>query len=375
MDRQNERQKGLSLESEPRRPHPYPLGALVLLAAALLFYVPWLLALHEGPSWLEPGHGSGEDRYSQAWATLIVLVLGAGLWLLIGGLVLFAWRKRFAPPVWAAASGILYVTGIVAVFGAAQTYFTWPGGWSFLVPVLLPPLLALYCVCVPALAVGPLLRIVPLLALAGVALVALAAIPFALIDPAGYPARLARHQREMDALFARRDAEAQEAALRWEAGIRNLGPDSPLADWLAYVNGSVDTEPLHQQALEGARRAKSRQADAVELLNSGQIRKLAALSQLSLTVTPVLCTAYNQALYGLATTDEPFEARIGEQLERQLSNIRFLVAGGCDLSSGLAAAETRARKVAAVNPGEERWAQFHSTLAGLRGGTTKPSLQ
>jgi hypothetical protein len=344
----------------------------VLLAAALLFYVPWLLALRAAPSWLEPGSGSGEERISEAWATLIVLILGVGLWLLIGGLILFTWRKGFAPRAWAAASAVLYVIGIVASFGAAQTYFTWPGGWSFLIPMLLPPLLALYCISVPALTTRPF-HVVALLSLGGGALVAFTAIPFALIDPIGYPARLAEHRREMDAMFARRDAEAEDAALRWEAGIRNLGSDSPLADWLDYVNGSVDTEPLHQQALEGARHDKNRQADAVELLNNGQIRKLAALSQLSLTATPALCTAYNHALYKLSTTDEPYEATVGEQLEQQLPNIRFLLADDCDLSSSLAAAETRAGKVAAVNPGEERWAHFHATLAGLRHSITQPS--
>ena len=359
------------MESEPRRPRFYPPASLALLGAAVIFYVPWLLALQAAPSWAEPGTGSGEERISEAWATLIVLVLGAGLWLLIGGLILFTWRKGFAPRAWAAASAILYVLGVVATFGAAQTYFTWPGGWSFLVPMLLPPLLALYCVLAPALAGGPL-RIVPLLALGAVAVVAFSAIPFALIDPAGYSARLAQHRQQLDAMFARRNAEAQDAALRWEAGIRKLGPDLALADWLDYANGSVETEPLHQQAIEGARHVKSRQADAIDLLNKAQIRKLTALSQLSLAATPALCTAYNHALYGLATTDEPMEATIGEQLEQQLPNIRFLLAGGCDLSSGLVATETRAGKVAAVNPDEKRWAQFHATLAGLRHGTIQP---
>jgi hypothetical protein len=163
---------------------------LALLGAAVIFYVPWLLALQAAPSWAESGTGSGEERISEAWATLIVLVLGAGLWLLIGGLILFTWRKGFAPRAWAAASAILYVLGVVATFGAAETYFTWPGGWSFLVPMLLPPLLALYCVLMPVLAVGPL-RIVPLLALGGVAVVEFSAIPFALIDPAGYSAKSA----------------------------------------------------------------------------------------------------------------------------------------------------------------------------------------
>jgi hypothetical protein len=209
------------------------------------------------------------------------------------------------------------------------------------------------------------MRWVPAAALGAVALVAFAAIPFASIDPVGYPARLAREKLRWEAEFARRDAQSQEAARRWEAGIDKLGPDSPLSAWLEYVNGSVVSEPLHQQALDGARRANSRQADAVELLDGGQIGRLAELSQLELAVTPAVCAAYDRALHQLAMSDDPYEAIVGEQLERQLPNIEFFLAADCDLASGLDAAKARAGKVAAANPGDERWAQFRTTLGTM----------
>jgi hypothetical protein len=236
------------------------------------------------------------------------------------------------------------------------------------VPALLPPLLALYGVWVrvPALAAGPM-RLVPAVALGGVALVAFAAIPFAYIDPIGYPARLAQEQRRSDAVFAQRDAESLEKARRWEAGINKLGPDSPLAAWLEYVNGSVESGPLHQQALDGARRASSRQADAVQLLDNGQILQLAELWQFDLAVTPALCSAYDRALHRLATTDDPYETVVGKQLERQLPNVKLLLAADCDLASSLDAAERQAREVAGANPAdEERWAQLLAALGALR---------
>ena len=246
----------------------------------------------------------------------------------------------------------------------------WPGGWSLLVPALLPLLLALYGIGVrmPAITTGPMRR-VPVFALGAVALVAFTAIPLAAIDPVGYPARLAQHQALLDTAYAKRDAQAHDAAVRWEADIKKLGPNSSLASWLEYVNGSLDTEPLYQQALDGARRANSRQADAIVMLNNGQIRKLTVLWQLDLAATPDLCTAYDRSFNALATTDEPYEAVVGEDLERQLPNIKFFLAAHCDLSSGLAAAETRAGKVAEVNPGDARWTQFHATLGKLRHGT------
>jgi hypothetical protein len=285
----------------------------------------------------------------------------------LGGLLLLAWRKGLARPALAAASGILYALAAMATFGAAQTYFTWPGGWSILVPISLPPLLALYGVWVrvPALAAGARRRI-PAATLGGVALVASAAIPFAMIDPAGYPARLARHQDSMNAVFARRDAELQAKAQQWEEGIHKLGPDSPLAAWLEYVDGSVEGEPLHLEALDGARKANSRQADAAALLDSAPIGRLVDLWQLDLAAPPALCAAYGRALTRLAATDEPIESEVGKQIEWQLPNIKFLLAGGCDLASGLGAAARRAEKVTQVNPGDPRWPQLVTTLAALR---------
>jgi ABC-type amino acid transport substrate-binding protein len=341
-------------------------GSFLLLAAAMLFYVPWLAAILAGPQWVEPGTGSGEGRMAEAWADLFALLLGIPLWLALGGLVFLAWRKGFAPRAWSAAAGMLYLLAAIATYGAIKTNLTWPGGWSILVPALLPPLLALYGVGVrvPALATGSM-HLAPAIALGGIALTAVAAIPFAYIDPVGYPARLAREKQGWDAAFAQRDADALDAARRWEADISKLGPDSPLAAWLDYVNGSVASEPLHQQALDGARHANSRQADTIALLDRGQIRRLSELWQLDLPVTPALCTAYDRALHRLATTDDPFEAMVGEQLERQVQNLKFLLAAHCDLAASFDAVTARADKVAEVNPGDERWVQLRATLAAM----------
>src|SRR5262249_17966056 len=139
------------------RPQSPPVGSYLLLAAAILFYIPWLLAMVSAPQWGEPGTGSGESRMSEAWAILIAMLFGIPLWLAVGGLALLAWRKGFAPPAWAAASGLLYLLAMIATFGAAKTYLTWPGGLSILVLALPPPLLAFYGLSVrlPAFAALP----------------------------------------------------------------------------------------------------------------------------------------------------------------------------------------------------------------------------
>lgn len=84
--------------------------------------------------------------------------------------------------------------------------------------------------------------------------------------------------------------------------------------------------------------------------------------------TPALCASYGGALTKLATSDEPYEAVVGERIKRQMPNIRYLLAGHCDLASALDAAETRANKVAGVNPATERSAKVHATLEMLRHG-------
>jgi len=341
-----------------------------LLTATILLYIPWLFALINAPSWSEPGSGSGESRYSEGWAVLIVLLLGTPLWLLLGWLILLAGRKGFAPAAWVLASRILYLFAVCATFGAARTYLTWPGGLSILVPALLPPLLAFYAISVrlPSVATGPM-RMASALALATSALVSFAAIPFATIDPLGYPARLAQERHRWDAVFEARDAEALKKAQQWEADIEKLGPNSSLAAWLEYVNGSIGSAPLHQRALEGARRATSRQTEVVMLLENGQINQLAELWQFDISATPALCRSYDHALNKLAASDEPFEAKVGEHIERQLPNLQYLIAKHCDLASALWAAEARTRKVAAVNPAIDRWGKVLAALAALRQGS------
>jgi hypothetical protein len=358
-----------ALPSEPQRPQSAPVGAYLLLAAATLLYIPWMTALVAAPSWDEPGSSSGEARFSQSWAELLAFAFGIPLWLALGALVWLAWRKGRGSRPQALASAIVYALAAAATLFAAGTLITWPGGWSIFVPALLAPLLALYGL----LAVSPKLvagraRFVPVVALGLAALVALLALPFALIDPLNYPARLVEERRRSDAEFARRNAASEAAARQWEQDIGKLGPDSPLSAWLEYVNGSPDNDDLHEQAVDGARKTRGRQADAIALLDAGQIQRLSELWRFDLAATPPLCAAYDRALNHVATSDEPMEWTIGEQLEKQLPNIQHLLTAHCDLSVSLTAAETRARKVAAAIPAFERWAQFATTLAALRSG-------
>jgi hypothetical protein len=279
--------------SKPLQPQPQPAGWFLLLTAAVIFYIPAVLAIWLGAPEGDPATLSGEARYSEGWATLFAFVFGIPLWLALGGLVLLAGRKGHLSLGWATASGVLYPLdplAVIAALAAAQVYFTWPGGWSILVPALLPPLLVLYALSarLPALSAGAL-RVVPPIALGGTAVVIIAVLPLALIDEAEFPANLAAAQQRWDSEFDRRRDASLKAAQQWEAGINKLGPNSSLAAWLEYVNGSSDPGPLHEQALAGARSVTKRQAEAVRLLEEGAIRQLGALWQLDIAATPALC--------------------------------------------------------------------------------------
>ncbi len=343
------------------------MGSYLLLVAATLLYIPWLAALVAAPPWSAPGGASGEAGMSEAWAELFAFAFGTPLWLALAGLLWLAWRKGHAQQAWAAASGMIYALSLIATLFAAGTYITWPGGWSIYVAALLPPLLALYGVSArsPALAAGRF-RFVPAFALGAAALVELSALPFAYLDPIGYPARLVEERRRWDAVFAKRNAESEARAIKWEQDIGKLGPDSSLAAWLEYVNGAPAGDALHEQAVEGAKKAKNRQADAITLLDNGQIQRLSELWRLDLAATPPLCAAYDRALTQVAKSAELLEERVGKQLERQLPNINYLLAASCDLSVGLAASEARAKKVATAMPAFPQWEQFAATLNALR---------
>lgn len=216
-----------------RESQPYPTGSFLLLAAAVLPYILMLALIWDGPSW---GDAGGEARYSEGWAQFFAVAFGILLWLALGGLVLLAGLRGHVPQSWGITAAALYLFAVIATVGAAQSYFSWPGGWSIFVPALLPPLLALYAVCarLPVLAAEPL-RLVPIVTLGAVALVAFTAIPFAFIDPVGYSDRLAEHKRRVDAEFDRIAAEHQASARQWEADmkssalIRHLRPGSNMS--------------------------------------------------------------------------------------------------------------------------------------------------
>jgi hypothetical protein len=166
------------------------------------------------------------------------------------------------------------------------------------------------------------------------------------LDELAAPARQAARQAAYEKMRAEEERAAAEDRARDEAKFAALGPDSSLRDFLEYLNGS---DARARQAVEGARHAKSRQADAIALLQERErMVDMRELWQLNVEATPALCEAYASALRRSALKIDPsYSNRIGEaiDLEFQLPNLQWLVAQHCDLRPVLTDLARRLRVV------------------------------
>lgn len=315
-----------------------PVGAVLLAILAGLLYAAELAVLRDASS----GYGAG-DSLDAAF----VAVFTIALWIVLAGLMLVAF-KNGRMPEWAAISALalLPLSGR-ASFTAASIYAT-NHDWTWIIPVLAPPVIVVYALWIRIPALVAALSEQFASALAGAALAALiGASAFAsYLDELAAPARQEKLQAAYKEQLALDEKIAAENRARDEARFAALGPASPLRDYLEYVNSSDDRVPL---AMEGARHALSRQADAAALLGEPEgLIKLREMWQLDIAATPALCAAYDAALGRSALKIDPaYSNRLGEaiDLEFQLPNVKWLVAQHCDLRDVLTDLAKRLRVV------------------------------
>lgn len=332
---------------------------------ACLFYVPLMGAIYGSPEG-DPASYSGEDRYSVGWIELWEMVFGIPLWLALGGMLISAGRSG-RMPAWARGwSVILYIAAAITVWVVAQVYIDADGGVSVIVPALLPPLLAGYAAAMrlPALSERLSPDRVSRIALVAGGIVIATAVPLGYLDIRNLPAHVARDQAALDARIAKEQAESARAKAEDAARFKTLTPDSSLQDYVHYVHFTEDSDPIHAAALAGARLVKSRQSDAIRMLDQGKIDELWELWEFDLQATPALCAAFDRALSKIAASDELYDLNVAQLLKYQLPNIEFFAAGHCNLDASLSIAEARLQKIIAV-PGNNEWADFLATLVAL----------
>ncbi len=330
-----------------------PIGTIILGGVASLLYALMLANLIDTGDTDAAGRG-----LNQAFAALVGLLL----WIVLAILLVIAAAKGRMPFAGIIAAVILLPASAVGAFAAASLY-DGQQAWPILVVALLPPLIAFYAIWARLPQLHPYLPPLSTGLAIGSAIVVLTVLPLgvrwyqSLPDPARN-ARLAAEQKVREMEERRR---LQDERDREEAAFARLGPDSSLGDYLEYLHGEHA-----QDALQGIRLVKSRQADAVALLQHGRLRDLAELRDFNLEATPELCAAYGAALASAAAQVSPkmrtdyLSAAI--DLEWQLPNMRWLVGARCDLSAPLGVLETNVRAVA----DSERMTKFADTLAKLR---------
>jgi hypothetical protein len=315
-----------------------PVGAVLLAVLAGLFYFAYLGGLHDS------GHS---DAAGNALTDAFLAIFGGALWIVLAAMILVAF-KNGKMPSWAAIGALVLVPlSAYASFVSADLY-AHQRGWAFIVPALLPPVIVIYALWIRIPALVEALSETITSALAGCAIVVLiaASIWTSYLDSLAAPARDAALQAAYEKMLVEQEKATAENRARDEAKFAALSPDSSLRDYLEYLNGS---DARARQAMEGARHAKSRQADAVALLQEGdRLVPLRELWQLNIEPTPALCQAYGAALGKSALKiDRSYSNPIGEaiDLEFQLPNLKWLVARHCDLRAVLTDFAARLRVV------------------------------
>jgi hypothetical protein len=335
-------------------PHAFPWGTTILLFIAAFLYVAFIANLL----------GSrGSDAAGRGMALGFAAIAGLILWVVLATLFAVAFFNGRMPGYATAAAIVLVPLSAIAAAAAAGLYSERHGDWLIAVPLLLPPLLALYGLWARLSAWHGTFEPGPTTALLGGAIVVLTVVPLVLTtiefmpDPARDAARAAELKAREDELKKRE----QEALAEEAARFARLGPDSSLRDYFEYL---APGDSRFKEAVAGARLLKSRTADAAALLQEGQIRGLAELWRLDVDPAAV-CSAYGAALSseaGKIVKTRSDYISVAIDLEWQLPNIAWLMGRGCDIAEALAEAEARIRAVS----DSSRLDKLADTLAGLR---------
>jgi hypothetical protein len=297
--------------------------AIVAIVAAILLYLFSVLLVFE--------IGSG-DAHSRALSSGFAMLAQLLMWPLIALIVLLRVTPA-APGAWLGWTGLLLVIGGTAGATVGIGMMGRPDLLLLLPPLLLPPLALGYAFWAPSLArCDEKQRKRAAIAFILVALPLIAA-PLAVYGKwvADTPEREARWAREQ--AEAERRAAAELAAE--EARFAALGPGSRLDDVLPFLETS-----RYAEAKALIPTLESRQPDAVRLVAAApDLSWLDGLHDFGLDpADPALCRAYGgriEARLREAIRPNAHQEWMTMELESQLPNLRWFVAGGCDLSGPL----------------------------------------
>jgi hypothetical protein len=338
--------------ADQSQPGP-PIGIAILLVLAVVLYVGMMACLSDAPN---------SDAMGRGMALAFGAILGTALMAALAVMLLIAAIDGKMSPWGTIGAVILLPLATIAMWNAGDAYGRrdYSAIW---VPALLPPLFLLYALRARFPSLGRKVGEGVANIVLGGAILLLIAVPLVRAafppppDPVAEARAMAAEKERQEAEERRQQEENARVAARFAA----LNPNSSLRDYREFLLGG---DSRYREALAGARLVKSRQADAVALLQEGQIDRLADLWQLDIDPAS-MCASYGSALAGMASKIGPGQSNsigVALDLERQLDNIKWLVAGHCDFDATLEPLEKNLRIVA----DSSRITKLADTLAGLR---------
>lgn len=305
----------------------------------------------------------GSDAAGRGMALGFAALTGLVLWLVLSALFAVSILNGRMPAYAAASAVVLLPLSAVAAAAAAGLHGDDRGDWLIAVPVLLPPLLAVYALWARLSGLHTILESTATTIVVGGAIVLLTVVPVVLatIERMPDPARDAAEAARIKAYEEEALRRGQEAAEREAVRFARLGPASPLRDYLEYLPPG---HSRYREAIAGARVVTQRNAEAAALLRDGAIGQLADLRRLDIDPS-IVCEAFGTALRaeaGKIVRTRSDYLTVALDLERQLPNIEWLVNSNCDLGESLSEVATRIRTVS----DSSRLDTFADTLAALR---------
>ena len=315
----------------------FPAGFASLLVVALLLYAVTAGSVADSRSG-DPAGNAQSDAFTAILAGL--------LWMAIAVLLVMA-RARGAMVFWAPWALFVLVPAAVAAFFIAIGRFGAGDRSALIVVFALPLLPILYAAWarVPALhgRLRPAGTSVALLAMLGLLSIGTIAVGqrAALPSPKAREERAAAEKAQLEqAAKGKREIQEREAA-----AFAALGPESHIADYLPFLRNRAFAD----QALAGIQKVKTRQADAIALVEQRPLNELTELWQWNVLGTREMCEVYANAFLVAASRIAKAD---GDQLsaamdvEWQLPNLKWMVGSKCDLSGPLERAESNIKAVA-----------------------------
>lgn len=317
------------------------IAAILLLVVALILYAAMMGSVADSVH---------SDAAGRGMAMAFGAIFGVVLWLVLAGLMVLGLR-RGAQAAWVKAAAVVLVPLTAVAAAVAAGFYSDRQDWALWPLAMMPPLLVVLALWPRAGGPAAILLLVMSLSVVGLGVREI------LPNPAREAERSAEEKRRLEQA-ARTERESRESEA---AAFAALGPDSRLAEYLPYLGNRAFAD----QALAGIQKAKTRQADAIVLIEQRPLTELTELWQWNLLATREICEAYGTAFTMAAnriskTRSDYISAAI--DLEWQLPNLKWLVRSKCDLSGPLERAETNIKAVA----DSDRLRNFALTLSEMK---------